>query len=96
MKNDQNYLHRPIVISIPAALKILIIADYILAGTIFAYASDNYERRPVVIIAFLLEITASISCALSINIIQYLISRLLVGTATIGRLITFGSLCKNI
>ena len=67
----------------------------IVAGTLVAYLSDKYGRRPLVIYCFIIEIVASISCALSPTIIQYLISRFLVGIATPGRAVAFWTLCKK-
>jgi MFS family permease len=73
----------------------LYMSGYIIAGTILAHLSDKYGRRPLAIYCYIIDIAASISCALSPNIIQYLISRLLVGMATTGRGIAIGGLCKK-
>ena len=73
----------------------LYMSGYIIAGTLMAYLSDKYGRRPLAIYCFIIEIAANISCALSPTIIQYLISRFLVGVAGTGRGIAFLALCKN-
>jgi MFS family permease len=70
-------------------------SGYIVAGTLLAYLSDKYGRRPMVIYCYIIEIAGSISCALSPTIIQYLISRFLVGMATTGRGIAYWTLSKN-
>jgi MFS family permease len=49
---------------------------YFISGLVFAYYSGKYGRRPLVWISFTLEILSIISCSLSVNIIQYITSRL--------------------
>ena len=58
---------------------------YLVSGFVFAYYSDKYGRRPLVWISFAFEILALISCSLSINITQYLISQFFVGIGNSGK-----------
>jgi MFS family permease len=58
---------------------------YFVSGLVFAYYSDKYGRRPLVWLSFTLEILSIISCSLSVNIIQYSISRFVTGIGTSGR-----------
>ncbi len=57
---------------------------YFVAGLVFAYYSDKYGRRPLVWFSFTLEILSIISCSLSVNIIQYTISRFVTGVGSSG------------
>ncbi len=57
---------------------------YFVAGLIFVYYSDKYGRRPLVWLSFTLEILSIISCSLSVNIIQYTISRFVNGIGSFG------------
>ncbi|CAG2100135.1 unnamed protein product [Medioppia subpectinata] len=60
------------------------IMGYVFSGLIVSHFSDKYGRRPVVFICYAIEILGVISCALSYNIYQYLISRFLTGLGYSG------------
>ncbi|CAG2100136.1 unnamed protein product [Medioppia subpectinata] len=52
---------------------------YVVSGLILSHYKDKYGRRPVVLLCYVIEILAIISCAFSYNIYQYLFSRFLTG-----------------
>ena len=58
---------------------------YFVSGLVFAYYSDKYGRRPLVWLSITLEVLSIISCSLSVNIIQYSISRFVTGIGNFGR-----------
>jgi MFS family permease len=58
---------------------------YLVSGLVFSYYSDKYGRRPLVWLSFTLEILSIISCSLSVNIVQYLISQFVTGIGSSGR-----------
>ena len=66
---------------------------YVLAGC-FAFLSDKFGRRPMILICCVIEVIAYLSCAFSINITQYIISRLFQSLGGIGREMGFNSFGK--
>src|SRR5581483_11398807 len=59
-------------------------AGYIFSGILLAHMSDKYGRRPIAWLSMILELITTLSTALASNYWIYLISRFLLGFATIG------------
>ena len=51
-------------------------SGYLLAGFL-SFLSDKFGRRKMTLIALTIEITGCLSCAFSLNVYQYIISRLI-------------------
>lgn len=63
---------------------------YLVSGLILSPLPDKYGRRPLCWVYFAIEIISMISCALSVNIHQYIIFRLFAGIGGCGRT---GAMC---
>ena len=68
---------------------------YVVSGLVICQFSDKYGRRPMVWFSYTLEVFAIISCGLSVNIYQYIVSRFLVGVGHSGGHYAVYSICKS-
>ncbi|XP_054158745.1 organic cation transporter protein-like, partial [Oppia nitens] len=59
-----------------------------LGAIIFGYLSARFGRKPVLWVTIILEMLAGLSSALSVNVIHFTLSRLVLGMATNGRYLT--------
>ncbi|XP_054158727.1 organic cation transporter protein-like [Oppia nitens] len=66
----------------------LLMLGYALGAIGCGYLSGRFGRKPVLWLTILLEIMAGLSSALSVNIIHFSLSRLVLGMATYGRALT--------
>ncbi|XP_054158733.1 organic cation transporter protein-like [Oppia nitens] len=66
----------------------LYMVGYVLGALIFGCLSDRFGRQPILWLTVILEIMAGLSSALAVNIIQFIISRMILAFASNGRLLT--------
>ncbi|XP_054165993.1 organic cation transporter protein-like [Oppia nitens] len=59
--------------------------SYIVNGLVLADLMDRYGRKPIILIAIIIEALGLLSCGLSVNMVQYAISRFFVGLGSAGR-----------
>ncbi|CAL1296783.1 unnamed protein product [Larinioides sclopetarius] len=64
--------------------KSIFVAGYVLSSTLFAYLTDRFGRKPLVLACNIVAIVSGISCLFSTSFLMFAISRFFVAAGTTG------------